>query len=62
MYIAKREGLLGGWDYFQDNINDSPKWTREKSKAAVFETKEEALAHSNVSGIYEIHLEELDDQ
>lgn len=51
MLIAKIEGFGGAWNYFQDNINDSPKWTESKSKAAVFATKEEALAESNKSGL-----------
>ena len=38
MYIAKREGFAGTWDYFQDNVNDSPKWTKDKSKAYNFST------------------------
>lgn len=32
MYIAKKEGYAGSWDYFQDNIDDSPKWTKEKNR------------------------------
>jgi hypothetical protein len=59
MLIAKIEGFGGAWNYFQDNINDSPKWTESKSKAAVFATKEEALAESNKSGLYDITLEEV---
>ena len=46
MYIAKREGFAGTWDYFQDNINDSPKWTKERSKARRFVTESDALKHS----------------
>ena len=59
MYIAKREGFAGSWDYFQDNINDSPKWTREKAKARRFATESEALKQSNLSGLYTILLEEV---
>jgi len=59
MYIAKREGFAGTWDYFQDNINDSPKWTRDKEQAAKFKTKKEALSHANKSGLYSIELEEV---
>ena len=58
MYIAKKEGFAGAWDYFQDNINDSPKWTKERSKACRFETKEIAMAKANLSGLYKITLEE----
>lgn len=61
MYIAKREGFAGTWDYFETNINDSPKWSKDKSKAAVFVNKDEALAHANVSGLYTIVLEEVGD-
>ncbi len=61
MYIAKREGFAGTWDYFETNINDSPKWTKDKSKAAVFVNKDEALAHANVSSLYTIVLEAVDD-
>ena len=57
MYIAKREGFAGTWDYFQDNINDSPKWTKERSKARRFVTESDALKHSNQSGLYTILLE-----
>jgi hypothetical protein len=59
MYIAKREGFAGTWDYFQDNVNDSPKWTKDKAKARRFEKEDTALAHSNVSGLYTIILEEV---
>ena len=59
MWIAKRQGFAGSWDYFQDNINDSPKWTKDKSKAAKFEDKDAALSQSNLSGMYEIVLEEV---
>lgn len=59
MYIAKREGFAGSWDYFQDNINDSPKWTRDRSQAAKFETKELALKQSNPSKLYTIIIEEI---
>jgi len=59
MYIAKREGVMGTWDYFQDNLNDSPKWTKDKSKAGTFNTKEDALAHSNPTGLYDIIIETI---
>ena len=59
MYIAKREGFAGTWDYFQDNVNDSPKLTKDKSKAYNFSTEEQALQHSNQSGLYTILLEEV---
>jgi hypothetical protein len=61
MYIAKREGFAGTWDYFQDNINDSPKWTRDKEKAKRFVTESEALSSSNVSGLYTILLEVVEE-
>ena len=59
MYIAKREGFGGTWDYFETNVNDSPKWTKHKSKAAVFSTQDEAISHANLSGLYSIILEEV---
>jgi hypothetical protein len=61
MYIAKREGFTGTWDYFETNVNDSPKWTKDKSKAAVFSNQDEAMAHANVSGLYTIILEVVND-
>jgi len=60
MYIAKREGFAGTWDYFETNIKDSPKWTKDKSKAAVFSNEDEAMLHANVSGLYTIILEAVD--
>lgn len=59
MYIAKKEGI-GGFDYFQTNENDSPRWTKLKDKAKRFETKEEALTQSNLSMLYDIVLEETE--
>jgi len=59
MYIAKKEGFAGTWDYFQDNINDSPKWTKDKDRAKTFLSEEDALLYSNVSNLYEIHLEKI---
>lgn len=59
MYIAKKEGYAGSWDYFQDNIDDSPKWTKEKNRAGKFSTKEEAESHANPTGLYEIIFEEV---
>lgn len=61
MYIAKREGFAGTWDYFQNNINDSPKWTKDKSKAAVFASQDQAMKHANQSGLYTIILEVVND-
>jgi len=60
MYIAKREGFAGTWDYFQDNINDSPKWTKDRSKARRFVSEELAMKHANQSGLYTILLEVVD--
>jgi hypothetical protein len=59
MYIAKKEGFAGAWDYFQDNVNDSPKWTKEREKAFRFEDKDTALSKANLSGLYKIILEEV---
>jgi len=52
-YIAAREGFGGEYMYFQDNINDSPKWTGVKSNAMRFETAEEAMTKSDRTGVYE---------
>ena len=60
MYIAKREGFAGTWDYFQDNVNDSPKWTKDKSKARKFANEDLAMRHANQSGLYTIILEAVD--
>ena len=59
MFIAKKEGIIDTWDYFQDNVNDSPKWTKEKDKAAKFDTVEQALEHSNKSGLYNVIIEKV---
>ena len=32
MFIAKKEGIIDTWDYFQDNVNDSPKWKVKELK------------------------------
>ena len=61
MYIAKREGFAGTWDYFETNVKDSPKWTKDKSKAALFSTEDLAMKHANQSGLYTIVLEEVGD-
>jgi len=42
MYIAARE-TFEGYIYFQDNLNDSPKWTGDKKKAMRFESAEDAM-------------------
>jgi len=60
MYIAKKEGFAGSWDYFQDNINDSPKWTKEKTKAKKFDTKEQAQSQSDITKLYKIIVEKVD--
>jgi hypothetical protein len=60
MYIAKKEGFAGSWDYFQDNVNDSPKWTKEKTKAKRFGTKEQAQTQSDITKLYKIIVEEVD--
>ena len=61
MYIAKREGFAGTWDYFQDNVNDSPKWTKDKSKARMLANESLAMKHANQSGLYIIILEVVND-
>ena len=51
-YIAAREGFGGEYMYFQDNINDSPKWTGDKSQAMRFESAEDAVTKSDRTGVY----------
>jgi len=51
-YIAARESF-GGYLYFKDNNNDSPKWTTNESEAMRFETRKEAFTKSDTTGIYE---------
>jgi len=50
-YVAAREGF-GGYIYFQDNENDSPKWTSDISKAMRFDTEEDAATKSDRTGVY----------
>jgi hypothetical protein len=50
-YVAAREGF-GGYIYFQDNENDSPKWTGEISEAMRFDTEEDAVTKSDRTGVY----------
>jgi len=50
-YVAAREGF-GGYIYFQDNENDSPKWTSDISKAMRFDTEEDAVTKSDRTGVY----------
>ena len=58
-YIAKRIGNNCEWDYFQDNYNDSPKWTRDKSRAFLFTDSKTAMTQSNLTELYDIILEEI---
>jgi len=58
-YIAKKMGYNSEWDYFQDNYNDSPKWTRDKSRAFLFTDPQVAMTQSNLTGLYDIVLEEI---
>ena len=60
MWIAKRQGFGGDWDYFQDNYDDSPKWTKDKNRAFKFGDKQTAFTQSNLTGLYEIVLEKVD--
>lgn len=50
-YVAAREGF-GEYIYFQDNENDSPKWTSDISKAMRFDTEEDAVTKSDRTGVY----------
>jgi hypothetical protein len=50
-YIAARESF-GSYLYFKDNINDSPKWTRDKQEAMRFNTSEDAVSKSDTTGVY----------
>ena len=38
--------------YFENNINDSPKWTTDKKKAMRFDTSEDALIKSDKTKVY----------
>jgi len=51
-YIAAREVFGGEYIYFQDNFNDSPKWTGDKSQAMRFESAEDAVIKSDKTGVY----------
>ena len=51
-YIAAREAFGGDYIYFQDNENDSPKWTGDISKAMRFDTAEDAVTKSDRTGVY----------
>lgn len=50
-YVAAREGF-GGYIYFKNNINDSPKWTSDISEAMRFKSEKEALKKSDKTGVY----------
>jgi len=50
-YVAAREGF-GEYIYFQDNENDSPKWTGDISMAMRFDTEEDAVTKSDRTGVY----------
>ena len=50
-YIAARQ-ILGGYLYFENNINDSPKWTMDKKSAMRFDTSEDALVKSDKTKVY----------
>ena len=50
-YVAVRE-VFGGYLYFQDNENDSPKWTTDISKAKRFNKEKDALKKSDTTGVY----------
>ena len=51
-YVAARE-VFGGYLYFQDNENDSPKWTSDITKAKRFDKEKDALSKSDTTGVYE---------
>ena len=51
-YIAAREVFGGSYMYFQDNVNDSPKWTADRKEAMRFETAEDAVTKSDRTGVY----------
>jgi hypothetical protein len=54
MFIATREVFGGQKYYFETNENDSPKWTTDIKEAKRFETVNDALTKSDVTGIYQI--------
>ena len=51
-YLAAREAF-GEYMYFQDNENDSPKWTSDISRAMRFDTEEDSVTKSDRTGVYE---------
>jgi len=53
-YIAVREVFGGDILYFQDNENDSPKWTTNISEARRFDNVNDALTLSDKSNLYQI--------
>jgi len=52
MFIAAREVFGGEYIYFQDNFNDSPKWTADRKEAMRFESAEDAVTKSDRTGVY----------
>jgi hypothetical protein len=54
MFVASREGFGGEHLYFQNNENDSPKWTTSISEAMRFATKKDAVRNSDKTGLYKI--------
>ena len=51
-YIAAREVFGGEYIYFQDNFNDSPKWTADRKEAMRFESADDAVTKSDRTGVY----------
>jgi hypothetical protein len=50
-YVAAREGF-GGYIYFKNNIDDSPKWSHDISEAMRFKSEKEAIKKSDKTGVY----------
>ena len=50
-YVAAREAF-GGYIYFKNNINDSPKWTHDINEAMQFDSERDALKKSDKTGVY----------
>ena len=51
-YIAAREVFGGSYMYFQDNFNDSPKWTADRKEAMRFGSADDAVTKSDRTGVY----------
>ena len=55
MFISKRIAFRNEILYFEEDT----KWTPDRSKAKQFASKKEAIKSSDVTGLYEIIIEEI---